>query len=806
MILARDWTQHPFGPPQQWPPDFRVALSLVLNSPESMILAWGPELHFFFNEAYFPLLGPRLPWAMGERFDKVWADAWAQAKPIVDDALAGRTQRFDDLPWKLATDRGAADTWWTFSYSRVMDAGGKPAGVFIFTNETTARVLGEAALRERNERLRLILESARSHAIVTTDVDGRITDWSPGAEAAFGWRADEAVGQPFSMILAPEDQAEGSGRALLSRVADRGNANDERWYLTRAGQRLYMVGSIHALAHDAQNQPSGYLAIVRDETARQQMTSQMVLEIERQRLSLQQMPGFVALLSGPEHVYRYVNDAYIALAGGRQYLGRTVREVFPDIAGQGFYERLDHVYATGEPYAARAMPMRLAGEVEDRYIDLSYQAIRAADGEVIGIFVGGYDVSERLRAERDLAMANATLEQRVQQALDERAAVEEALRQSQKMEAVGQLTGGLAHDFNNLLAGISGSFELIERHLARGRTDNLERLLTVGKGAAKRASALTHRLLAFSRRQTLAPKATDVNRLLADLEDLIGRTVGPHIQLQVIGQPGLWTTLVDPNQLENAVLNLCINARDAMPGGGTLTVATANATLDERLASERDLPPGEYVTISVRDSGVGMPPEVQARAFEPFFTTKPLGEGTGLGLSMIYGFARQSDGQVRIVSAVGQGTTVSLDLPRHDQPAEQTVVVPSEPVAPLTTGQVVMVIDDEPSVRSLLVDVLSEAGYQVLDAGDGPGGLKLMASAPRLDMLVTDVGLPGGLNGRQVAEAARVGRPGLKVLFITGYAEGAVVGAGHLEPGMQLITKPFGMDDLVRRVRAMLLT
>ncbi len=383
---------------------------------------------------------------------------------------------------------------------------------------------------------------------------------------------------------------------------------------------------------------------------------------------------------------------------------------------------------------------------------------------------------------------------------------EDALRQSQKMEAVGQLTGGLAHDFNNLLTGISGSLELLGIRMRQGRLDDLERYIVAAQGASKRATALTHRLLAFSRRQTLDPRPTDVNRLVHDMTDLIRRTVGPGIHLEVVETMGLWPALVDPNQLENALLNLAINARDAMPDGGRLTIETGNRWVDDRAARERDLAPGQYLSLSVSDTGTGMPPDVIARAFDPFFTTKPLGQGTGLGLSMIYGFARQSGGHVRIYSELDQGTMVSIYLPRHygegGEPAEAETRDGETPRA--IEGETVLVVDDEPAVRMLVVDVLADLGYAAIEAPDGPQGLKILQSSARVDLLITDVGLPGGMNGRQVADAARVLRPDLKVLFITGYAENAVVGNGHLDPGMQVLTKPFAIDDLADRIRRLI--
>ncbi len=426
-------------------------------------------------------------------------------------------------------------------------------------------------------------------------------------------------------------------------------------------------------------------------------------------------------------------------------------------------------------------------------------------GAVIGLVGSSIDVTERKRAEAAVQELNRTLQQKVQSACEERDLVNEALRQSQKMEAVGQLTGGLAHDFNNLLTAIMGSLEMLQTRVAQGRHLDIDRYVGAAQGAARRAAALTHRLLAFARRQTLDPRATDVNRLVLDLEELIRRTVGPQIQIEVVAAGGLWPTLVDQNQLENALLNLCINARDAMPDGGRITIETANTWLDDREARQRDLPSGQYVTLCVTDNGTGMTPEVIARAFDPFYTTKPIGAGTGLGLSMIYGFARQSGGQVRIYSEAGKGTTVSLYLPRSAMVEDGDAAQGGTASIDLAgAGEVVLVVDDEPTVRMLVADVLEEFGYAWVEADDAPSALKALRSLPKIDLLITDVGLPGGMNGRQLADAARGLKPELKVLFITGYADKAAFGSDHLGAGMQFLTKPFSMELLAQRIKTML--
>jgi PAS domain S-box-containing protein len=382
---------------------------------------------------------------------------------------------------------------------------------------------------------------------------------------------------------------------------------------------------------------------------------------------------------------------------------------------------------------------------------------------------------------------------------------EEALRQSQKMEAVGQLTGGLAHDFNNMLAGVSGHLELMKLRLRMGQTGDLQARIDAALGVTQRAAALTHRLLAFSRRQALDPRPTNVNALVMSMTDLIGRAAGPTITVRTRLQAALWTTLCDPNQLESALLNLANNARDAMPEGGALVIETGNATVCAGQAGRYgDLRPGEYVLVSVRDHGSGMPPDVLARAFDPFFTTKPMGQGTGLGLSMVYGFARQSGGSVRIESSPGQGSEVRLVLPRHVQeipaadPGDADVLL-----APASHKGLVLVVDDEADIRTVMAEVLELQGYTVLQAGDAQQALRLLHDQ-RPDMLVTDIGLPNGMNGRQLADQVRVQWPQLPVLMVTGYAESTVMKNETLPAQMELLIKPFAMNALVGRVEAML--
>jgi len=419
-----------------------------------------------------------------------------------------------------------------------------------------------------------------------------------------------------------------------------------------------------------------------------------------------------------------------------------------------------------------------------------------------------YDARDRLidlsESELRLQRTLETLEQQVEERTAQLRSNEEALRQSQKMEAVGQLTGGIAHDFNNMLTGIIGSLELLRRRVSRGKLDDLDSLIDLGVTSANRAAGLTHRLLAFSRRQSLDSKPVEINQLVTSMGELLQRSINESIALDMRLSDPLWTAEADPNQLESALLNLVINARDAMPNGGNLTVETSNRHLDSVFtAAYGTLQPGDYVELSVSDSGCGIPESVMGRVFDPFFTTKPIGQGTGLGLSMIYGFARQSGGHVTIHSEVGKGTTVSLFLPRFV--GEMVVAEAANPARlPFANaGETVLIVEDDPAVRVLISAVLKELGYAFVEASDANTALPIIESDQRIDLMISDVGLPG-MNGRQLAEIGRQIRPELKVLFITGYAEHAAVRGGFLDPGMQLITKPFTFDLLTAKVREMI--
>jgi PAS domain S-box-containing protein len=632
----------------------------------------------------------------------------------------------------------------------------------------------------------LLIQAVVDYAIYMVDPVGRIVSWNVGAERIKGYTAEEIIGEHFSRFYTADDRAAGMPAHALKTAAEAGRFTAEAWRCRKDGSQFWAMVVIDPIVRDGRL--LGFAKITRDMTEHR-ATQLAALESERRfRLLVQGVTDYAIYMLDPEGKVTNWN------AGAERIKGYSREE----IVGQHF----SHFYTPedidiGVPSRALETARR-----EGRYeaegwrcrkdgtrfwagvvIDAIYDK-----GELIGFAKITRDLTERRDAQRQLEQSR------------------EQFFQAQKMEAVGQLTGGIAHDFNNLLAGISGSLELLRARIAQGRIGDLDRFAATAQGAASRAAALTHRLLAFARRQTLDPKLISANKLIADMQEMVQRTVGPEIKLETVLAIGLWATLCDPNQLENAILNLCINARDAMPDGGRLTIETANTWLDERGARERDMTPGQYVAICVTDTGTGMAPDVIARAFDPFFTTKPVGHGTGLGLSMIYGFVKQSGGQVRIYSELGAGTTMRLYLPRQYGEADPEVLQTNlDAVSRASDGETVLIVDDEPTVRMLVTEVLADLGYAAIEAADGASGLKVLQSNVRIDLLVTDVGLPGGMNGRQMADAGRGTRPDLKVLFITGYAENAAVGNGHLAPGMHVLTKPFAMHALASRIKTIIM-
>jgi PAS domain S-box-containing protein len=452
---------------------------------------------------------------------------------------------------------------------------------------------------------------------------------------------------------------------------------------------------------------------------------------------------------------------------------------------------------TGEPYHIEYRLRHRSGDY--RWVLGRAQAVRDDSGRIVRWFGTCTDIQEIVEAREVLARSREELEAAIVERTNKLMDAESRLRQAQKMEAIGQLTGGIAHDFNNMLAVIMGGLNLLQRRLARGDTD-VGRYVEGALEGARRAASLTSRLLAFSRQQQLAPEQIDANKLVQGMTDLLTRTLGEAIQVETVLSAGLWRTLADTNQLEAAILNLAVNARDAMEGGGKLTIETANAHIDDTYGQDYQIAQGQYVLIAVTDTGAGMTPEVMAKAFDPFFTTKEVGKGTGLGLSQVFGFIRQSGGPVKIYSELGVGTTVKIYLPRNyseTEPAERRAAPEGVSAG---SGEVVLVVEDEDRVRAFSVDTLRELGYQVIEARSPADALRIIEAGQPVALLFTDVVMPE-MNGRQLADKALAMRPDLKVLYTTGYTRNAVVHNGVLDPGTNFLAKPFTIDQLAAKVR-----
>jgi PAS domain S-box-containing protein len=714
---------------------------------------------------------------------------------------------------------------------------------------------------------RQIVDGATDTAIISTNQRGEVTSWNVGAERILGWTEQEMVGFTLDRVFTPEGRQNGEFAGEMADAISKGRGGgEEGWRVRKDGSRFWAVGELTPI-RTRDGAIGGFIKILRDRTAQRQ-AEQEVRQDRRTLEILNRAGSALAVETDRQRVVQIVTDAGVELTGaqfgaffynvtnekGESYVLYTISgvpaeafskfpmprntEIFaPTFAGTAIMRSAD---ITQDPRYGRNKPHR--GMPEGHLPVRSYLAVPVvsrAGGVLGGLFFGHSavgvfteraeralvglsseaaiamdngelaqaaltEIEERKRAEEALRQFNLTLEHQIAERTEQLRLNEEALRQSQKMEVVGQLTGGVAHDFNNLLQIIMGNLDTARR----GLTDVSPRIARALEGAvtgARRAASLTQRLLAFSRRQPLNPKPIDVNALVSGMSDLLHRTLGEITDVLTVQGAGLWRIEADANELESAILNLALNARDAMPQGGRLTIETTNTDIDRAYSAQHaEVLPGQYVAISVSDTGTGMSADAVSRAFEPFFTTKPVGEGTGLGLSQVYGFVKQSGGHVKIYSEPGHGTCVRIYLPRLGDTARIDV-----PDVPLSTPEAaaeetILVVEDDDDVRAYSVEILRELGYRVIEAHDGPSALRLLERQFRVDLLFTDVVLPGGMTGAQVAAQARGAKPGLKVLFTTGYARNAIVHHGRLDQGVQLITKPFSMSDLATRVRDVL--
>jgi signal transduction histidine kinase/DNA-binding response OmpR family regulator/plasmid maintenance system antidote protein VapI len=737
--------------------------------------------------------------------------------------LAGElTQADGEADVLRATARGLArnarDLPFTVIY--LFDADGSPrvAGMTGVV-EGSALASRAVARREAPWDLATVWQEAQAREFeLASDLDWPTGDWSAApTRAAIVPIVGQGVVRPLGAIvvgLNPYRVGDTDYLSYLSLLAGQVSSS-------LVGARAYDAERLRAktLAEAVALREAAADALAQ---ANRQLTSEVALRTQqRDRLQrlFEQSPSFMALLQGREHRFEFANKAYLQLIGHRDVVGLTVRQALPEIDGQGFHELLDDVFNSGGPFVGSNLAVQLqrapSGPLEERFVNLVYQPIVDGAGHVEGIFVDGHDVTHQHRAESALQALNETLELRVTQRTGElgdalrklqhesaeREAAQAALRQAQRMEALGQLTGGVAHDFNNLLQVISGNLQLLRREVAGN--ERAEKRVQSAIGGVTRGAKLASQLLAFGRRQPLEPKVINIGRFIKGMDDMLRRALGEEIELETVISGGLWNALVDPSQIENAILNLGINARDAMPKGGRLTIEAGNAMLDDEYARVHDeLRPGQYVMVGVTDTGSGIAPELLERVFEPFFSTKPEGKGTGLGLSMVYGFVKQSGGHVKIYSEPGQGTTVRLYLPRVHQAED---LLADETAAPVRGGtETVLVVEDDDEVRETAVSLLSDLGYRVLKAREAMGALSVIESGVPIDLLFTDVVMPGPLRSPELARKAKERLPGLAVLFTSGYTENAIVHGGRLDPGVDLLSKPYTREALARKIRHVL--
>src|SRR5258706_2612227 len=805
LMRAHDWSGSRLGKPETWPQSLRTAVRILLNTNHPMFIWWGSDLIQFYNDAYRQTMGPeRHPSGLGQGGRECWAEIWDINGPQIEQVMSGGGATWHEGPLVPVTRHGKLEQGYlTYGFSPIDEDDGI-GGVLVGFRGVTEEHLAAAKLREREAELARVQQLGRIGGLEVDLRTGFRNRRSPEYLLIHGLPPEAAneSHEDWVQRIHPEDR-EATEKKFRSAVAGnvreysvqyriiRPSDGETRWISVKStierdqnGKAIRLIG-----AHtDVTEQVVADLALPQIEERFRKLSdvlaelnatlAQRVEEKTRERDRIWNVSQDLLVVADRDGIWRTVNPAWTKTLGWSEaeLLNRTS-------------EWLEHPDDDG---ITRAHVKKL----HDGETTVKFESrFRHKDGSYRWLsWTGVSDKDRNYAVARDVTAEKAAAERLK--------AAEEALLQSQKMEAVGQLTGWIAHDFNNLLTGIVGSLDLLQTRLNQGRTDNVARYINAAMTSANRAAALTHRLLAFARRQPLIPESVDVNQLVVSLEDLLRRTIGESIDLEIAASDDLWRTLCDPNQLESALLNPAINARDAMPDGGKLAISTANAHLGSVTADTPALSPGDYICIAVSDTGVGMSAEVAARAFDPFFTTKPIGQGTGLGLSMIYGFARQSNGHVTIDSKLGRGTSVRLYLPRHDGGATAQQVSAVRAAGQASTRETVLVVEDEPVVRAVILEMLGEQGYRTLEAIDGPSGLRILRRRQRVDLLVTDAGLPG-INGPQLSHQPRETRPGLKILFITGYAQTVARSDGFLEEGMEMITNPFELDNLFRRIRAM---
>ncbi len=638
------------------------------------------------------------------------------------------------------------------------------------------------------KRLQLLIDGVADYAVYLISPEGRIASWNTGAQRLKGYEAAEIIGKPYATFFTEEDRNAGLPDAALKTAAEQGRWEQEGWRVRKDGTRFWALAVLDAVYDHGEL--IGYAKVTRDITERLKSHERLIESETRFSRLINAVIDYAIFQLDPNGNILTWNTGAERIKGyaPEEIIGRHFRIFYTEEDRKaGIPETNLNKAAQEGRFEAEGWRVRKDGSKFRALVVID--PIRNDDGDLVGFAKVTRDITERYEAQRALREA------------------QEQLAASQRMEAVGQLSGGIAHDFNNLLMIVLGNLESLQRYAKTlpGHHPNLQRWVTNALRGAHRASALTSRLLAFSRRQALSPRAIDVNKFIIGAADFMQRSLGEAVEIQAVGAPGLWLIEVDPNYLESALLNLAINSRDAMPNGGKITIEAENVFADEEYCRKNpEVVPGPYVLICVSDTGCGMAPDVVGRAFEPFFTTKEPGQGTGLGLSQVYGFVKQSGGHIKIYSEVGQGTTVRIYFPRFLGQSADDDDGAGEPGGTSEQGESILVVEDDDDLRAYVVEVLRGLGYRVRAVAGPAAALPILQdSRERVDLLLTDVVMPG-INGRDLGRKAQSLRPGLPILYMTGYSRNAVVHHGRLDEGVEVLQKPIGQQLLGDRVRDML--
>jgi len=817
LIREKDWRLSGMGAVDTWSHELRATVANIVNSPVAKVLMWGPDHIMLYNDAYREIAGERHPMALGAPVATAFPEVWDWNRPILQAGFNGKTIVHRDQPIVFQRPDGPETMFLDLFYTPVYDANGSVGGVMCTIVDNSARISLETQLAAREAEIRRVTDAVpmlisyvdRDHIYRFANATYR--DW-------FGVEPKSMIGRHVRDMIgeaAYNDRRQSidrglSGEAFTSETDMPHGDGSVRRLEVRYVPHVEPDGSIpgvHILGIDVQERYLREAALkisnARFRTAMDAVHGILWTNSADGRMQGEQ-PGWSSLTGQTAEEYQGYGWAN---AVHPEDAAATVAEWNSAVASKTMFvheHRVRRHDGAWRQFAIRALPiLNASGDIVEWvgvHSDITHQrAAEAALREQAETLAR--QVRHRELAEEQLRHLNETLEARVIAEIGERRQAEAKLAQSQKMETVGKLTGGVAHDFNNLLQVISGNLTLLAKDVAGD--ERAQRRIANAMAGVNRGAKLASQLLAFGRRQALEPKVVNVSRFVQGMDDMLRRAIGEAVEVETIVAGGLWNTFIDPAQIENALLNLAINARDAMAGRGKLTIELSNAHLDDTYARTHDeVTPGQYVLLAVTDTGSGMPPDIIDKVFEPFFSTKAEGKGSGLGLSMVYGFVKQSGGHVKIYSEVGHGTTIKLYLPRALQAEDIEVVVDHGPVAGGT--ETVLVVEDDEEVRDTVVALLVDLGYRVLKAVDAASALNVIDSGVRIDMLFTDVVMPGTLKSPELARKARERLPEIAVLFTSGYTENSIVHGGKLDAGVELLSKPYTRDALARKFRHVL--